>query len=287
MITYDIRVLIGKDSTEPSIAVKCHDTGVRVRVYPEVSRQVSEWRTVREPYTIPDGVTAIWREAKPDGTYVTLDGAVEANAFALFDLSDAPQCFTAAGNARVEVSFYDANGKRLSSGAFVLEISEECTCKCDIESEGYVDLLGTQVKAANDAADRAEDAAEKAEQAAKRAEEAGGGGGGGVGADGGYYTPSVSQPSADTMSVSFTPSDSKMPSVSPVNITLPRGEKGVQGERGANGKDGADGKDGTNGVDGKDGYTPQKGVDYYTEADKAEIVDAVLAALPDGDEVSY
>ncbi len=34
------------------------------------------------------------------------------------------------------------------------------------------------------------------------------------------------------------------------------------------GKDGADGKDGTN---GKDGYTPQKGVDYFTEEDIAEL----------------
>ncbi len=32
-----------------------------------------------------------------------------------------------------------------------------------------------------------------------------------------------------------------------------------------------DGKDGKNGVDGKDGYTPQKGVDYWTDADKADI----------------
>lgn len=50
---------------------------------------------------------------------------------------------------------------------------------------------------------------------------------------------------------------------------------------------GEDGKDGAAGADGKDGYTPVKGVDYYTEADKAEMVAAVLAALPNGDEVSY
>lgn len=31
---------------------------------------------------------------------------------------------------------------------------------------------------------------------------------------------------------------------------------------------------------GKDGYTPVKHVDYYTAADKAEMVSAVLAALP-------
>ena len=38
--------------------------------------------------------------------------------------------------------------------------------------------------------------------------------------------------------------------------------------RGQDGKDGADGKDGK---DGKDGHTPERGVDYWTDADKAEI----------------
>ena len=31
---------------------------------------------------------------------------------------------------------------------------------------------------------------------------------------------------------------------------------------------------------GKDGHTPVKGQDYYTEADKKEMVNAVIAALP-------
>lgn len=46
-------------------------------------------------------------------------------------------------------------------------------------------------------------------------------------------------------------------------------------------------KAGEPGVSGNDGYTPIKGVDYWTEADKREIVDSVLSSLPDGDEVSY
>lgn len=29
-----------------------------------------------------------------------------------------------------------------------------------------------------------------------------------------------------------------------------------------------------------DGYTPVKGVDYYTESDKTEMVNAVISALP-------
>lgn len=51
---------------------------------------------------------------------------------------------------------------------------------------------------------------------------------------------------------------------------------------------------------GADGYTPIKGVDYFdgakgdkgdpyelTEADKTEIINGVLEAMPNGDEVAY
>lgn len=49
------------------------------------------------------------------------------------------------------------------------------------------------------------------------------------------------------------------------------------------GKDGVDGKDGQNGIDGQpgsDGYTPVKGTDYWTEADRKQMVTDVIAALP-------
>ena len=52
-------------------------------------------------------------------------------------------------------------------------------------------------------------------------------------------------------------------------------------------KNGHDGIDGTAGKDGKDGKTPVKGVDYYTEAEKQEIVNSVIAAIANFDEVSY
>lgn len=45
-----------------------------------------------------------------------------------------------------------------------------------------------------------------------------------------------------------------------------------------NGKNGTNGKDGINGINGtngRDGYTPQKGIDYYTEADKQELLDYI------------
>lgn len=47
------------------------------------------------------------------------------------------------------------------------------------------------------------------------------------------------------------------------------------------------GDKGDPGTPGAAGHTPVKGTDYWTAADKQEIVNNVLAALPDGTEVSY
>ena len=92
--------------------------------------------------------------------------------------------------------------------------------------------------------------------------------------------------------------------------------KGTDGKPGANGKPGVDGfspiakvetitngatititdKNGTTtatilngakGDPGTNGTTPVKGVDYYTEADKQEMVQLVLAAIPSAEEVNY
>ena len=50
---------------------------------------------------------------------------------------------------------------------------------------------------------------------------------------------------------------------------------------------GLKGDKGDPGAPGKDGKTPVKGTDYWTAADKQEIVNDVIAVLPDGTEVSY
>lgn len=71
------------------------------------------------------------------------------------------------------------------------------------------------------------------------------------------FYPSVS----DDGIISWT-NDGNLPNPEPVNIR---------------GKDGVDGKDGSPGADG---YSPIRGVDYWTEADKAEMVADVIASLP-------
>lgn len=56
----------------------------------------------------------------------------------------------------------------------------------------------------------------------------------------------------------------------------PKGDKGDKGDTGATGATGATGSAGKNGADG---YTPVRGVDYFTEADKVEIVQRVIESL--------
>lgn len=46
------------------------------------------------------------------------------------------------------------------------------------------------------------------------------------------------------------------------------------------------GPQGEQGPAGADGHTPVKGTDYWTEADKQEIINSVLAALPAAEGVS-
>ena len=50
-----------------------------------------------------------------------------------------------------------------------------------------------------------------------------------------------------------------------------QGEKGAQGEKGETGPQGIQGQKGDKGDTGAAGYTPQKGVDYFTQVDIAEI----------------
>ena len=66
----------------------------------------------------------------------------------------------------------------------------------------------------------------------------------------------------------------------------------LKGEKGDKGADGTVAFDSLTdeqkaALKGDKGDAPQKGVDYYTEEEKTEIVHAVIAALPNGDEVEY
>lgn len=73
----------------------------------------------------------------------------------------------------------------------------------------------------------------------------------------------------------------------PAGPVGPQGPVGTPGKDGANGETGPQGPKGDPGTPGAAGHTPVKGTDYWTAADKQEIVRDVLAVLPDGTEVAY
>ena len=66
----------------------------------------------------------------------------------------------------------------------------------------------------------------------------------------------------------------------PQGATGAQGPAGPRGEQGDPGLQGPKGDTGATGPAGADGKPPIKGIDYFTDADKAELVGDVLAALP-------
>ena len=87
----------------------------------------------------------------------------------------------------------------------------------------------------------------------------------GAGTDGGYYTPSVDENGI----LSFTSSKDGMPEVESANV---KGPQGATGATGADGAAGEKGDPGDAGQAGAPGYSPVRGTDYWTDADKTEIV---------------
>lgn len=162
MITYNIDLFIGRNKPEQKAVVKCHDTGVCLRVSFKTERKTSKWRTTEEPYTIPAGTTAVLKIEKPDKKRVLQDGELQGSGV-FFKLP--LQSFTAAGMASAEVNLFDLDGRRITSETFYIEVPQEVADDCAVDSENYVSLMAEQIQAAVDAAKRAEASAKRAEEA--------------------------------------------------------------------------------------------------------------------------
>lgn len=61
-----------------------------------------------------------------------------------------------------------------------------------------------------------------------------------------------------------------------------KGDQGIQGEQGIQGIQGKQGEKGADGAKGDAGYSPVRGTDYWTDADKAEIKSYVDEAILNG-----
>lgn len=96
-----------------------------------------------EPYTIPAGMAAAFRLAKPDGTFCFYDNengeAAVTTSGNVATILLAEQALTAAGKGYAEVNLYDANGK-LTSFTFILDI-QASVLPDDAISTNYVSFL--------------------------------------------------------------------------------------------------------------------------------------------------
>lgn len=128
------------------------------------------------PFNVPDGVVAMFRAGKPDGTACFYDSnetgtpaiTIEGN---LVTVELAEQVLTAPGNVQAEINFYTAGGEKLTSFSFAIQVEKSVLTDQEIVSSDYYNVLTAQIKAAQDAAQSAQTSAGQAEQALQEVEQ--------------------------------------------------------------------------------------------------------------------
>ena len=129
-----------------------------------------------QPFSVPDGVVAMFRAGKPDGTACFYDSnetgtpaiTIEGN---LVTVELAEQVLTAPGNVQAEINFYTAGGEKLTSFSFAIQVEKSVLTDQEIVSSDYYNVLTAQIKAAQDAAQSAQTSAGQAEQALQEVEQ--------------------------------------------------------------------------------------------------------------------
>lgn len=129
-----------------------------------------------QPFSVPDGVVAMFRAGKPDGTACFYDSnetgtpaiTIEGN---LVTVELAEQVLTAPGNVQAEINFYTAGGEKLTSFSFAIQVEKSVLTDQEIVSSDYYNVLTAQIKAAQDAAQNAQSSAGQAEQAFQEVEQ--------------------------------------------------------------------------------------------------------------------
>lgn len=128
------------------------------------------------PFNVPDGVVAMFRAGKPDGTACFYDSnetgtpaiTIEGN---LVTVELAEQVLTAPGNVQAEINFYTAGGEKLTSFSFAIQVEKSVLTDQEIVSSDYYNVLTAQIKAAQEAAQSAQTSAGQAEQALQEVEQ--------------------------------------------------------------------------------------------------------------------
>ena len=216
-----------------------------------------------EAWTIPTAAAAVVRFKKSDGTggnYDTLPDGSLAYSFSgnVLTVALAPQVCTAPGLVLLAVGLLYGDAE---INTFTVHIVVQPNPGIDVVSEDYSHIAG-YVKSAGWTPNMFL----------------------GTDADGNVVAVGAGADGRGVVSIRRTAGNGAQGTTDTYTITYTDGTTDALTVY--NGKDGAAGVQGPQGTAGADGYTPVKGVDYYTDADKTELVNAVLAALPAAEEVS-
>ena len=271
-----IRLILDVRKTNMPVTVKAKrgDTGRRLQI------ALSDGGV---PYPIGDDCIAVFTGKKPDKTTLFSPCAIENNTVTYVFTE---QTCAAVGKLPAEIRLYGRDNKLLTSASFLIEVHDTLWHEEDIPSTGEMDALDALIT--RTAALKAE-----VEQMLEDLENGdfvpGGSGSGEKGEDGATFIPSVDAAG----NLSWT-NDGGLANPETVNIKGEAGNGIVSVTRtSGNGAAGTvdtytitftDGSTKTftvrHGADGRNGTTPQKGTDYFTAADRAQMVSDVIAALP-------
>ena len=164
-----------------SIKIDLVEKGVQPIVYAKQNDRQTRFIAVSlfangQPFSVPDGVIAMFRAGKSDGTACFYDSnetgtpaiTIEGN---LVTVELAEQVLTAPGNVQAEINFYTAGGEKLTSFSFAIQVEKSVLTDQEIVSSDYYNVLTEQVKAAQDAAQNAQTSAGQAAQALQEVEQ--------------------------------------------------------------------------------------------------------------------
>ena len=167
-VTKSIKIDLVEKGVQPVVHAKQNDRQTRFIA--------ASLFTNGQPFSVPDGVIAMFRAGKPDGTacfYDSNETGTPAITIAgnLVTVELAEQVLTSPGNVQAEINFYTAGGEKLTSFSFAIQVEKSVLTDQEIVSSNYYNVLTEQVKAAQDAAQSAQTSAGQAEQALQEVEQ--------------------------------------------------------------------------------------------------------------------
>ncbi len=255
------------------------------------SRDVSILLTLDDdPWPIPNGTAAVIHFEKSDGTggnYDALPDGTAAYAFSgnVLNICLAPQVCTVPGAVKLTVTL-TLGEKVISTFAFYLAVQR--AIGLEAKSENYFKVAG----ALADSGWEPDMYLGTDEEGRVIVRSAAAGGTDGVSCTHSWEGTVLSITSASGTSSADLKGEKGEPGVrgekgdkgdkGDTGAQGIQGEPGAKGEKGDKGDKGDTGAAGAAGKDGVDGHTPVRGVDYWTDADKAEIKAYVDEAILGG-----